>query len=117
MNGCVCPGDILTYECTVMRAVATVWTGSALDGHEIVLLHSDDEFHNKSLYRNNGATVARSLPIEGNNYTSRLKVTITPDTAGETSVECLYDDGLTATLVFTSVIPTTGLLSHIASKD
>jgi hypothetical protein len=110
MNGCVCPGDILIYECTVMRGVATVWTGSALDCNEIVLLHSDDEWYNKSdfkLYCNNGAIVVRSLPTEGNNYTSQLNVTITPDTAGKT-VECEYDDGLTATLVFTSVIPTIG---------
>jgi hypothetical protein len=116
MNGCVCPGDILIYECTVMRGVATVWTGSALDCNEIVLLHSDDEWYNKSgLYCSNGATVARRLSVEGNNYTSQLNVTVTPDTAGQT-VECLYDDGLTATLVFTSVIPKTGLLSHIANK-
>jgi hypothetical protein len=75
MNGCVCPGDIWTYECTVMRGVATVWTGSALDCHKIVLLHILDEFHNISLYCSNGAIVGRSLPIEGNNYTSQLTET------------------------------------------
>jgi hypothetical protein len=57
---------------------------------------------------NNGAIVGQSLSAEGNNYTSQLNVTVTPDTAGGT-VECLYEDfGLITTLVFTSVIPITG---------
>jgi hypothetical protein len=107
MNGCVCPGDTLTYECTVERGVATVWTGSAIDHNNIVLLHS----HDRGVYRycNNGTIVARGH-IEGNySYTSQLNVTITPDTAGKT-IECARDNGFNITRFFTSTIPTvTGL--------
>ena len=44
-SGCACPGDTLTYECTIMSVLggATVWTGTALALNclygEIVLLY------------------------------------------------------------------------------
>ena len=53
--------------------------------------------------------MARSLSVEDNNYTSQLNVTVTPDIAGKT-IKCLHDNGSIATLVFSLVIPTTGLL-------
>lgn len=40
---------------------------------------------------NNGDIVGQSLGVQGNNYTSQLNVTITPDTAGKTII-CAYDD-------------------------
>ena len=49
--------------------------------------------------------MARSLSVEGNNYTSQLNVTITPETAGKT-VECRSDNGTQDTLSFSRVIPT-----------
>ena len=52
--------------------------------------------------------MGRSLGVEGNNYTSQLNVTVTTDVAGKT-VECFYDDGHIATLLFILMIPTTGL--------
>ena len=59
---------------------------------------------------NNGDIVGQSLSVEGNNYTSQLNVTVISDTAGRT-IECLHNayDGLTATLIFISVIPTIGM--------
>ena len=118
-SGCACPGDTLTYECTVMGEPtgATVWSGSALNCSyhiEIVLLHS----HFSSTYGtlrvcNNGATVGRSLSVEGNNYTSQLNVTVTPDTTGKT-IACLYDNGWSLAIQFSTVLPTTGLSSCIA---
>ena len=112
VSGCACPGDTLTYECTVVGTGSTIWTGSAFNcsnsNYMILLLHNRFS-STKGDYGscNNGDIVGRSLSAEGNNYTSQLNVTITPDTAGKTT-ECLYDDGLIATLVFTSQIPTTG---------
>ena len=111
-SGCVCPGDILSYECTATEGdIATIWTGSAFNCYwsdEIVLLHSRFDTGTYGTC-NNGAIAARSLSAEGNNYTSQLNVTVTPDTAGKT-IECASDNGLRINRLFTSTIPTiTGL--------
>ena len=111
-NGCVCPGEILTYECTAMGGVSTVWTGSAFNGPrcEIVLLHSRFLNQGTNVICKKVATciVARNLSAEGNNYTSQLNVTVTPDTAGMT-VECTSDSGINEILISSFVIPPTGL--------
>ena len=112
--GCVCPGDTLTYECTVRGLGATVWRGTAFEcsstTNELILLHRRfTSVYGASSSCNNGDTVARGVSAKGNNYTSQLNVTITPDTAGKT-VECLRDNGTSSTLLFSRVIPTvTGL--------
>ena len=123
VSGCACPGDTITYECTAVGAGATVWTGSAFNcsnsDHNILLLHIFFSLA-KGDYGscNNGDIVGQSLSVEGNNYTSQLNVTVTSDTAGRT-IECLHDayDGLTATLIFISVIPIIGMYSCIAKID
>ena len=108
VSGCVCPGDILMYECTVTERGVTIWTGSAFNcsssNNEIAFLHSR---FNVGTYDtcNNGAIVAMGLAAEGNNYTSQLNVTVTPDTAGKT-VMCVGDNGLYSTLFLSRVIPT-----------
>ena len=94
---CGCFGEILTYECTVLgdSGGATIWTGSALTdcpSNEMVLLHhrfTDSGGITRSC--NNGATVAQSLHVQNNLYTSQLNITITLDTA-EKTIMCLYDD-------------------------
>ena len=114
ISGCVCPGDILTYECTVMGGTATVWTGIAFNcsrfsSTEIVLLHSRFISANgTSFICNNGAIVVGGLSVDGNNYTSQLNVTVTPETIGKT-IECHYDDGRFAYTRFSSTISITGL--------
>ena len=57
--------------------------------------------------------MARTLSVEGNNYTSQLNVTVTLDTAGKT-IECVHDDARgNEYYLFTSKIPTvTGLSLH-----
>ena len=106
-----CPGDLLTYECFATGGSnigATVWTGTAFNcpsnENEIILLHV---YINRIYTCNNGIIVARMLSVEGNNYTSQLNVTVTPDTAGKTT-ECVYNDGLIERLLFSLIIPTTG---------
>ena len=111
-SGCACLGDTLTYECTIISIFGggTVWTGSAFDcqAHEIFLPHF--QFLGDGIYRtcNNGAIVARSLSVEGNNYTSQLNVTITPDTVGKT-IECHNDNGIHVYTHFSSAIPSIGI--------
>lgn len=76
----------LTYECTVMGGLggATVWTGTALYC-PIFLSHwyfTDSGGISGSC--NNGATVAQSLSVQDNLYTSQLNVIVTHDVAGKT---------------------------------
>jgi hypothetical protein len=54
---------------------------------------------------NNGAIVGQSLGVQGNNYTSQLNVTITPETAGKT-IMCVYDTltGQDSTIKFSTII-------------
>ena len=112
MSECVCPGDILTHECTVTGGVSTVWTGNAFNcqssNNEITLLHSCFKSANgTSRSCNNGAIVGQSLGVQGDNYTSQLNVTITPETAGKT-IMCIGDNGKTTMLIFSILIPSIG---------
>ena len=117
MNGCVCPGDTLTYECTVIgntsnTGASTVWSGNAFTcpsiDNAVVLLHSRfTSVYGTNNSCNDGAIVARSLSVVGNLYTSQLNVTITPDIAGKT-VMCTSDNGTATMLIFSLVIPSTG---------
>ena len=95
-SGCGCSGESLTYECTVMGGPggATVWIGSALNclGGEITLLHQ--RFTNGTVRScNNGATVAQSLFVKENLYTSQLIINaaVTHKISGKT-IMCVYDD-------------------------
>ena len=96
----------MTYECTVLGEGAFIWSGSALDcpssSNEIILLQIDFGLY---ITCNNGDIVARILPVEGNNYTSQLSVTITPGTAGKT-IECGYENGTHFTIQYSTVTPT-----------
>ena len=111
---CACSGDILTYECTVVGEPSggTIWRGTVFDCPlgEITLLHN--RFANGTFgLCNEGAIVARSLSVEGNNYTSQLNVTVTHDVAGKT-IECIRDgtEIYNTTVQFSIVTPTTGIL-------
>jgi hypothetical protein len=116
INGCVCPDDTLTYECTVAAGsstggTSTVWTGNAFicpPQNEIVLVHSRFESANGISHScNNGAIVGRILSVEDNNYTSQLNVTVIPNTAGKT-ITCIGDNGSTTMLIFSQLTPSTG---------
>ena len=112
MNECVCPSNKLTYTCTVQGSPtgATVWNGAAFSGcqqNEILLQHHQFTRTGGSTGTcNDGAIVGQSLGVQGNNYTSRLNVTITPETAGRT-IMCAYDafTGQNITIKFSTVIP------------
>jgi hypothetical protein len=112
VNDCVCPGDKLTYRCTVQGSAvgATIWNGTAFSGcqqNEIFLQHWQyTPTGGPASICNNGAIVGQSLGVQGNNYTSQLNVTITPETAGKT-IMCVYDDliGNQPTIKFSTIIP------------
>lgn len=102
----------MTYECTVVGGQLTVWTGNAFicpsDNDEVALLHSRfNSAYGTNRSCNNGTIVGQSLSVEGNNYTSQLNITVTPDIAGKT-VMCSSDNGETTMLIFSLIIPSTG---------
>ena len=103
----VCPGDILIYECTVMGGHATIWKGSTFDCpcKDLVLLHSHFYYYGtRNYYCNNRTIEAKIISPEGNNYTSQLNVTVTPDIAG-TIITCAKDAGYMDEIQLTLEIP------------
>ena len=119
LQHCACPGDILTYECTVVgepRGV-TLWNGTALNicpGNRIIFVNGlFSSIYGAKHECDNGSIVARSLPVEGDNYTSQLNVTVTSYTAGKT-IKCFsYNSNA---IHLSTVIPTPGLSSIMYTK-
>ena len=74
---CACPGEVLTYFCTVEGGNATIWSGSAFDcaGNSITLTHLSFQ-NGTSGNCNDGAIVGQSVNVDGTHYTSKLNVTI-----------------------------------------
>ena len=109
-RGCICPGDTLVYKCTVLRGLATIWTGSAFNcshsANELYLLENSINYNPC----NNGVIVANVIDREERSYTSQLIVTVTSDIVGET-VECHHYDGLFRNVSVSSVIVTAGMSS------
>ena len=117
-NDHVCPGDTLTYECTVVGdgGGIIVWMGeffSCPNGkREIELLHSDFTSGQARVYNtqtcNDGNVMGRIIRASAENgvFTSQLNVTLTSDTAGR-SIVCAHDNGTTHTIG--SLNLTTGL--------
>ena len=93
-NNCSCLGDTLTFECTVMSELGTIWRGSAFNcsssDHEIYLLRRDYLSH--ASVCNNGMIRGRVVQLEEMIYTSQLNVTFNPGLT-ETTVECASDNG------------------------
>ena len=112
-NECICPGDKLTYECTVTKGAQTIWNGSAFDCPD---RNNQIKFNSKlRYYRNRRCTNAtikgRIISTGGNNYTSQLSITVTPDTARK-SIACLSNNERTTRPIFSLVIPTIGLSTY-----
>lgn len=96
----------------------TVWRGTAFDCsiYEITLLHSRSADGTFGVC-NDGDIIARSLSVEGNNYTSQLNINATSNIAGKT-IECVNVDTNTTMIQFSTVTPTytTGINSHLIIK-
>ena len=90
-NDCSCVGDTLTFECTVMSGLGTIWRGSAFNcdsnGNEIFLLnHSNEETCN------GGMITGRVIRCENDSYTSQLNVILSSDLIGRV-IECASYSG------------------------
>ena len=105
-NDCVCDGDTLIFNCTVLGRTggATVWRGTAFDcvNTDITLLHSAYKPGRGAFgVCNNGAIVAQSLGVEDSYYTSQLNVTVNTNMTGKT-IMCVNVLNLTSQAVWFS---------------
>ena len=74
-TGCACPGDMLTYTCTVVGRGSTQWSGSLFDcpANGIILRHDRFDSANGAVGEcNEGAILAQSAGVENDCYTSQL---------------------------------------------
>ena len=111
-NGCVCFGDTLTYNCTVVgiSGGSTIWTGSALQecvNNEITFSYNN--FIRDDVVCNNGNIVGRTIGVEGSYYTSQLNVTLTPGVIGK-NVMCVNYNATSETIQFSTAINKSGIL-------
>ena len=76
----------MSYICTAVGGVITVWGGTAFKtcaaGNDISLRHHD--FDNAAGECNNGAIVGYNIGRINNSYTSRLDVRLSDDLQGQT---------------------------------
>ena len=113
VSECTCPGDVLTYTCTVVGGGATLWSGTAFScsntRNEILLRHSRFSVEGGAFGDcTNGDLVGRSLSVQDNCYTSQLNVTVSLGLNGRT-VECTNDIMSTEMAVVGRSTITTGI--------
>ena len=109
---CICPGQYLTYECTVVGELGgmSVWRGSVFNctSQEISLFHNKYE---SGAFGQCGDITGQSLKVnttDGNNsigyFVSQLSVPAGSNTAGK-DIACQYDDGDAVVSVGEMTIP------------
>jgi hypothetical protein len=100
---CICPGDTVTYECTVIGNYGgfTVWVGDFFrcsSGRQVIelrhhqLMNIQEGGVPNARICNNGSIAGRLIRVENGRFTSQLNVTLTSDIVGR-SIECAYDNG------------------------
>ena len=93
---CTCPGQTLTYECSVAEdATTTIWTGSAFDCSEkenqLIFLPSRARDNQTQRTCNRGDIVGHITGIVDNVFVTQLNITLNPSLDGKT-VQCFYRD-------------------------
>lgn len=97
LRDCHCPGDHLTYECSSLGGLATIWRGSALNRYcesgYILLRHRKFNSQNQTAGGecNNGQIRAQSIGVTNSTYISQLNVTVSADMNNMT-IECTNED-------------------------
>ena len=117
---CACPGDVLTFTCSVVGLgnTVTLWNGTAFDCpstfNEIILRHS--QFAARTSGGCNGGTITvESRGVENNNYISVLNVAVNTGLNNRT-VQCQHIT-INSTIIvgIQSLIVTSG--SFITAKE
>lgn len=112
---CVCPGDVLIFECKIVGPGATVWTGTGFkdcpsQDNQILFLHN--LFMTGSVSEcNDGSILAKGIEVidtvNGRCYRSQLNITVSPF-INNTSVTCINAIGDTQTVIDNSTIRISG---------
>ena len=96
---CLCPGDIVTYECTVFggSGATTVWKGNFFhcsNGKQVIEYLHSQLMSGESIVRicNNGDIVGGIVSVDNESLTSRISIALTCNIFGE-SIECISDNG------------------------
>ena len=90
---CTCPGEVLTFICSINGGGNTLWTGTAFscNSNEILLRHTQFSLQGgTSGSCNNGAISGWSIGVTDRCYSSELNVTVSPDLNGRT-ILCNHD--------------------------
>ena len=97
VTDCVCPQDVVTYECTVCGLrLATAWEGTALgscSGGEIALTNRDFMDPIRTIICSGGTIAAHGIIVEDGCFTSQLNVTFNITALQGRSVRCSVDNG------------------------
>jgi hypothetical protein len=113
ISGNICPGDDLSFECTVYGGTGTVWQLGNVNCEdkgtqdEITLLHNYTKF-TQIRTCNNGAIVVQGIDAVNSSYTSQLNITVTYDMVGKT-IECSNSDSATSVGSYTVSFLTPGI--------
>ena len=88
---CTCPGQMLTFTCTVIGGGITVWDGTAFDCSGIELRHTQfNAAGGPSGNCNSGAIKAMSIGVTSSCYASQLIVNISLS-LNNTTIQCTHD--------------------------
>ena len=110
MSNCICPGENITYFCSISSDGFTVWSGTVMESNcMIVLPHNEFASNNSVAYCNNRAVVGRGVSQENDCYTSTLSIPATPDLEGRTIV-CQLDNVIVTTINTTTLSLTRGMV-------
>ena len=105
---CACPGQVLTYTCTVIGSGITVWNGTAFTDcsrstNDIPLRHTQFDSEGASGSCNNGAIRAQSVGVTNDCYTSQLNVTVSSTPSNKT-IQCTHDSNMGSRIIGSSTL-------------
>ena len=110
---CVCPGQNITYECTVSGGEFTLWNFD--NNCSVVLNHDHREFEfsiQSRVCSDQARIVGQGIGIENNCFTSQLTVFMSSNFTGNT-IGCYVHDERTRLLDTTRLLPSSGMWYNI----
>ena len=106
MSQCACPGETVSFLCTIIGGGTTLWKGSLFNcpsaNNEVVLRHSQFSTGINGAC-NGGDITGQSIQVVNNCYMSQLNVRVSSGLAN-TTVECAYDNGASTVTIGTTSI-------------